>query len=566
MTETPSFSLITERWIRCQAADGTDTQLSLREIFDGSVSVAAIRGDSPTQDYAVLRILLAIFWRAHRSETEVRPGETFDFDTWREFAWEDAVEGGADDAALDYLDRYAARFDLLHPEAPFMQVADLATPSGSRSEIQRIVPEAESSYFSMRAGNALDSLALDEAARWLIHTQAYDYSGIKSGAIGDPRVKGGKGYPIGPGWSGLTGGTTILGSTLRETFVLNTAPAALTAGGEDRPVWEREPDGAAQRLSSRPTGPSDFATWQSRRVRLFVDHGRVTSVLVSNGDQIPEAGANVFGDPMTPYRFSTNKSKKNLDVYYPRPYSTERMMWRSLEPLIALGGETELQRGAKPGKRPQTLDALAAAQTAGTSIPAVLSVRLTSASYGAQASSASTTVDSRLEIPRALLHEDSLRARTLVLAAARAAMDAAVNLGSFAGQLQLAAGGEYVFQPAVTDALLAELEPSFREWLGRFVLADAEAECTRWQQYVHRAVRERAQLLLRGAGTKALIGREILQNDRPVLISAGSAYGKLLRDLRKSLPLLRDTPSRRDDAPASGAQPADTSEESRHDQ
>ena len=296
MTEHASFSLLTEPWIRCQRTDGNDVLLSLQEVFEGSSAVAGLRGDSPTQDYAVLRVLLAIFWRAHRHEATAAPGQTFDFEEWREDTWLAATEGGPDRAVLEYLDQHSDRFDLLHPTRPFMQVADLRTSKDSRFPVARIIPEAESGYFTMRAGAGLDSLSVEEAARWVIHTQAYDYSGIKSGAVGDQRVKGGRGYPIGTGWTGMTGGTTILGDTLRETLVLNTAPSVFQRSEADLPVWEREPDGPAERTVPTPSGPSDFATWQSRRIRLFPADGRIVAVLVCNGDRIPDAGANVFGD------------------------------------------------------------------------------------------------------------------------------------------------------------------------------------------------------------------------------------------------------------------------------
>jgi CRISPR system Cascade subunit CasA len=523
--------------------------------------VAGIRGDSPTQDYAVLRVLLAVFWRAHRHEATVGPGRTFDEEEWRENAWFAATEGGADQAVLDYLDQHADRFDLLHPTQPFMQVADLRTSKDSSSPIARIIPEAESGYFTMRAGAGLDSLSLDEAARWVIHTQAYDYSGIKSGAVGDERVKNNKGYPIGTGWTGMTGGTTILGDTLRETLVLNTSPSVFRRSENDLPVWEREPDGPAERPVSVPTGPSDLATWQSRRIRLFPEDGKIVAVLVSNGDRIPDAGANVFGDPMTPYRFSSNKSTKTQDIYYPRPYSPERLMWRSLEPLIAIDGDVDLGRNVKLGRRPETLEALAAARSAGLAeSQKVLTIRLTSASYGPQASSAATTVDAYLDIPRALLAEEAGPVRQAVLNTASATLGAAVKLGTFSGRLLLAAGGEYAFQSLPTDAVLAELEPDFRDWLAALDLSAPDAAMTRWQETVADRIREHAQMLLRGAGPKALIGREIVQNDRISLLTAGTAYSMLQRDLRKVLKLL-PAPTR----PAAGTQEPAPSEESNTD-
>lgn len=539
MDDTASFSLVADPWIRCQQTDGTDVSLSLEGVFDGTTTVAGLRGDSPTQDYAVLRVLLAIFWRAHRGDTAVAPGRTFDVEEWREEAWHQAVSGEADGAVLTYLDQHRDRFDLLHPRHPFMQVADLHTSKGTLSPVPRIIPEAESGYFTMRAGDALNSLPFDEAARWLIHTHAYDYSGIKSGAVGDPRVRGGKGYPIGTGWTGMTGGTTILGDTLRETLVLNTAPRALLAGEEDRPIWEREPDGPVERSSGAPKGPADLATWQSRRIRLFRHDDRITGVLVSNGDRIPEAGANVLGDPMTPYRYSTNKSSKTEDVYYARPYDTNRMMWRSLEPLIALDGDVPLIRGEKASKRPETLDALASARDEGLpESQRVLNLRLTSMSYGPQSSSVATTVDARVDVPRKILAPGAETVRQSVLANAKATREAAAALGIFGGRLLAAAGGEYSFQATHTDALLADLEPEFRDWLASLDRDSADASMVAWQQTVEKRVHERADVLLRGAGPKALIGREIVQNDRVSLLTAGTAYAWLQRDLRKLLPLL----------------------------
>ncbi|WP_010533334.1 type I-E CRISPR-associated protein Cse1/CasA [Brachybacterium squillarum] len=545
MTTVPTFSLLTEPWIAVRLTDGSEAQLSLQQVFDGSTAVLDIRGDSPTQDYAVLRVLLAVFWRAHGPALDVRAGETADPDAWREDVWYAALDGAPDTAVLAYLERRRDRFDLLHPTTPFMQVADLDTTKGTRQEVQRIIPEAESDYFTLRAGAGLLELSYAEAARWLIHTQAFDYSGIKSGAIGDPRVKGGKGYPIGQGWTGLTGGTTVIGPDLRRTLVLNTTERTLGGGPADRPVWEREPDTAAERPVPVPGGAADLATWQSRRIRLFPEAGRITSVLVSNGDRIPEAGANVFGDPMTPYRYSSNKSTKTSDVYYPRPYDTSRMMWKSLEPLISLQGDPSSDKGGFRGRRPETLDALATLGASGAAnlegLPGLLDIRLTSASYGPQASSAATTVDARIGVPLALLDTRDDGARQLVISCARQTLDAAINLGSFAGQLLVAAGGEYAFRAEPTDTLLADLEPDFQAWLRSLPESALDTRACAWQQHVLEQILDRAQVLLRGAGPKALIGREVTRNERTTLVTAGTVYNQLRRALRASLPLLAGT-------------------------
>lgn len=519
--------------------DGTVDEISIRDVFAGTHQVQGIRGESHAQDYAVLRVLLAIFWRAHHKDVAVKAREVFSADDWLLDTLAAAAAGSADEAVLDYLDQHAGRFDLLHPEAPFMQVADLRTAKDTTFPVSRIIPEAEGDYFTMRSAEGREALSFAEAARWLIYTQAYDYSGIKSGAVGDDRVKGGRGYPIGTGWTGMTGGTTVVGKTLRETLVLNTTVDAL-APESDLPVWERQPDTAAEREVAVPRGAADLATWQSRRIRLFFDEKRVHAVLVSNGDRIPDAGANVFGDPMTPYRYSSNKSKKNNLVYYPRPYETNRTMWRSLEPLIAMEDDPGYTEKNIAPKRPTTLTQIADLSENSEEAPEWANIQLVSVEYGPQSSSVATVVHSGIEIPLELLHHDAGLQRRSLLNNAKATSDASIALGSFAGMLLVAAGGEYQFQPMPTDTLLARLEPQFIAWLGELEIKELDRHTEHWQQFVHKEILGDATVLMRGAGPKALVGREIPQpgdSGGVQITSAGTAYRWLQRKLDQVLPL-----------------------------
>lgn len=209
------FSLLDEPWIKAVDAEGNQVVVGIRDVFDGSKEISFIQGDSPAQNYAVTRLLLAIFWRAHHPDTEVDPGEAFNHAEWFEDLREQLRDSGRDEAVLQYLKGYEDRFDLVDAERPFMQVADLRSCAKKIDEqikpVALIVPEFQDSYFSMRAGAERDSLSFAEAARWLVYVQAYDYSGNKTGAVGDSRVKKGKGFGSGVGWSGLTGGTLVVG-------------------------------------------------------------------------------------------------------------------------------------------------------------------------------------------------------------------------------------------------------------------------------------------------------------------------------------------------------------------
>lgn len=545
----PSFNLLEQPWILCVTSDGIE-ELSVRQVFDGSSSPIRILGDSPTQDYAILRVLLAIFWRAHHGA----PANAQRWEEWFIAKRQQLFDERRDDTVLQYLDTHQDRFNLFDATVPFMQVADLDTTKATRQSVSRILPDAEQDYFTMRTHEGRIKLTFAEAARWLIHTQAYDYSGIKSGAIGDPRVKGGKGYPIGTGWTGMTGGTVIQGRTLLETLLLNTTAEVLSqSAADDLPVWEREPDSAAQRNdragkltdppAPAPTGAADLATWQSRRIRLFAERNQVVAVLVSNGDRIPDAGKNVFEDPMTPYRFSKNQSKKDQLAFYPKPYDEQRTMWRSLDALIATQSDPGFSDSDRAPKRPSNLinfSSIARYQRSDE----VADVHIVSMGYGAQSSSVDTVITGSIGLPLSLLQDDRLSRvhRQYVRDAADATKKAAISLGWFAGQLEVAAGGDYVFDADAADRLYSVLEPLFLNWLRNLDIEDIEAEATDWQRQVREHLLRIADEKVRGAGQKALIGRVVDagEDGEGRVISAGSLYRSLQYRIGKDLPLLRE--------------------------
>src|SRR5699024_7338675 len=149
----------------------------------------------------------------------------------------------------NYADRVRDRFDLFDPERPFFQVADLHSKKGEVSGLEKIVADVPNGepLFTTRSAKNLQRIEPSEAARWLVHTHAFDPSGIKTGAVGDPKVKNGKGYPIGTGWSGQIGGILALGTTVHDTLLLNLIAREASdyvhiGGKEDLPPWERDPD------------------------------------------------------------------------------------------------------------------------------------------------------------------------------------------------------------------------------------------------------------------------------------------------------------------------------------
>lgn len=281
---------------------------------------------------------------------------------------------------------------------------------------------------------------------------------------------------------------------------------------------------------------------------------RVTGVILSNGDKIPDAGANVFGDPMTPYRYSTNKSKKNMDIYYPATFSPQRTVWRALDALIVAETDGGFNGKVKAPKRPQNLDNLANLSQYIDGIPSVLNVDLVAVEYGPQSSSVASTYAAQMGMPLVLLLEQSGQLRQAVRDAASVTSEAAIGLGRFAANLLVAAGKEYEFTPAPTDQVLAELEPLFNAWLqnlANFVSEivsgngdDTENDIVRlvqdWQSKVREIIVSQALILLRGAGPKAMVGKIVTDSNgegTKKVVSAGTYYQKLQRYLDQVLPL-----------------------------
>lgn len=543
MTET--FNLIDRPWLTC-SIDGTTRNLSLREVFEQLPRIHRVSGDSPPQSYALLRLLEVIFWRAYRSDSRLT-GTEKDLEGW----WEDMFYASASDhpddhqemitPVLAYLEEHRERFDLLDPAAPFMQVADLHTSKDSRSPVRRIIPDAEIDYMTLRAGAGLDSLSYAEAARHLVALQSWDYSGIKSGAVGDPRVKGGKGYPIGTGWTGRTGGVVLHGQNLAQTLVLNTVPAAVFTDQmyADLPVWEQEPQGAAPRGTEFPAGPCDVLTWQSRRVRLFPENGVITSALVSNGDRIELK--NQFADPMTGYRWSRNQSTKDRVVHMPGAHSPERTLWRGLQALLVREGVVSLKKGEHLALQPKTVEALRRHQLRGESedLSRVrIGVELVGIIYGTNDSIIEDTIHEEIPLNLGILLDSSERSAALIIAAADATVQAAVALGQFAGKLEQASGGDYVFRTEAADGALQELGEQMRRWLEDLTPgSDAEAMKVRWFRDVESTLLFHAAELRRGAGRKAEIGRI---KDDGELVTAAVAENIFRSRLRKILPHLRE--------------------------
>lgn len=551
---SPDFNLCNEPWIPVLYVSGQTQEVSLKQLFDESNSIRKIHSGDATTDVAILGVAVVIFFRAVLENKE-EYGELY-----REpKKWIQNISlGGSEQLYFvqDYLKKYQDRFNLFDAERPFMQVADLHTSKGEVKPVSRLVLDSESEYFSMRAEQALTSLSYAEAARYLVTVQAYDYSGIKSGAVGDPRVKGGKGYPLGVGWYGTTGKIIVHGENLIETLLycidyeqlLNVEKVkgkSHRIALQDKSVWERElPDTAAPRAykGGDPTkykdepapaaGMCEILTWQSRRVRLFPENGRVTGVLVSNGDKWFDR--NTYTDPLTAYRFSKNQSTQTNPVWMPKAHSAERTLWRGVDALLMRLDSSQIKQD-KPAPVIRQI-------SSGKYFPAgaKANVQLVGMVYGNQSAVIEGTIDESLSLELALLTEQGARISTTVRENIQITMDAAIALGQYAGNLLRAAGKEYEFRPSVTESILHRMEDEFRSWLADLSVSDdVSTQAAKWQSKVRRILEDEADQLAVSAGPKAAIGTiydEQLYNTAKARRQFGGRLYKLLNLAYSSTP------------------------------
>jgi CRISPR system Cascade subunit CasA len=529
-TDRPSFDLVHEPWLPVRDLDGRGDELGIVPALGAAHSLAGVAGDIPTQTFALVRLLLAVLHGALRGPRDVEEWERL---------WD--TERLPVELIAGYLQDHRARFDLFHPETPFLQVADLHTTSGKTSGMAALIADVPNGrpFFTTRLGSDL-SLSYAEAARWVVHSQAFDISGIKSGAADDKRVKGGKGYPIGVGWSGLLGGVLVEGATLRETLLLNLL-ASDFAGRDpatDQPVWQRAPLGPAERQDpgAAPTGPVDLYTWQSRRIRLLPAEGRVRDVLLANGDRLTPQNRNDV-EPHTGWRRSEAQQKKlgRPLIYMPREHDPDRAVWRGLESLLPRA-TTPQKTEASKYLAPKVLHWLGHLSEAGiVERNHLVRVRTIGMIYGNNSSVVAEVIDDALSMRALLARQDAGNLAGVATSCVAAAEGAATALGNLAAHLAEACGADTAGpRSRAREAAFAELDGPFRAWLaGLAAGSDPTGVQIAWHRTAYWLVRGLAEDLQRRTPPTAWAGREV----RKRRLTPAHADRYFRDGLRKALPL-----------------------------
>lgn len=340
------FNLIDEPWIRVINNECRVDEISLAELFENAHKYKDLCGEIPTQDFALLRFLLAILQTViSRFDVngELLPIENSDDAISR---WEDWWNAGRfpDKLILNYLESYRESFYLFHPERPFYQcehakvgtLYPAAKLYGDLSESNNKVR-----IFSLLSGEEKNSMTFSEAVRWLIYVNAYDDTSAKKSS--ESKVLGLQLQSPGAGWVGKLGLVCVLGNNLFETLMLNLILINEESDDiypKEKPIWElnKIPDGERIPIAI-PDNLAQLYTLQSRRLYLKREGQKVTGYYLLGGDFFNRE--NAFIEPMTVWR---NSGNKNNNVYVPKRHDISRQLWRDFSALVM-----SAEKNRKPG-------------------------------------------------------------------------------------------------------------------------------------------------------------------------------------------------------------------------
>lgn len=546
--EPPAFDLRTEPWIPCLRADGRVEEFSLCSLFEHAANLVEFACETPTVSVAVLRLLLAILHRSLAGPTS--PGQ------WA--AWW-ASPGLPSERITDYLAGQADSFDLFHPTRPFFQSAGIT--GREKRTVAKLIGVRASGNNVPLFGYAMDAepppLTPAAAARWLLHVQAYDPGGMKTGVGRGP----------GHAEQGLLGGfahVRLVGACLRDTLLLNLvrydpgtgqALAGEYGKGPDLPVWER-PSPPPQPPDPRiPTGYLDLLTWPARRVRLFPEPSPAGMVVMEagllSGDRLVKEWDLRLREPFAAWSQPEAKGSRTpgWDALKVQP---ERAAWRGVQGLIAHAkAENQSPRQHPPDLLAQWLPTLIGdGVLAPDEVP---SIEVSGFRYAEKGGG--TFAYSHAEIiplPLRILTEEGFAAYSLLIEAVQTAEQAGIAVGKLGRGMHEAAGGVAGGQPrrrsAADDAgeraqrwYWAVLDQPFRELVldaGHWdESASLERLRHRWLGTLRRAAEAAADQAIASAGPGSLRRRTFRdRNGRELPVpNAAEVELRFRGDLRRIL-------------------------------
>ena len=336
-----AFNLIDEPWICVRTADCRVQEVSLRDALLQAHQYRELAGETKAQDFAVLRLLLAVLYTTFSRYGLT--GEDISFAQNRKLPkvqWKSMWQSGyIPTAPIErYLNEWHDRFWLFDEEHPFYQsneVKGKSKPIHTGKMIGTLFESANKKrLFSERQEQGRD-LGFAEAARWLLHLNCFDDIAAKQ-----PTPK--------RTWVGKLGLIARKGKNLFETLMLNYCAEQDGKEGifTSSPTWEQDNNTTGfNRVIAVPDNQAALLTMQSRRIFLIRENDLVTGYYLSGGDYFEEEEL-FHTELMTLWR---GFQEKNEPYHFkPRLYNPTKLLWQEFGSIAVLK-EANSEKTKAPG-------------------------------------------------------------------------------------------------------------------------------------------------------------------------------------------------------------------------
>lgn len=354
------FNLIDEGWIPVIIDyKGTRKLVGLREFFANAHTYISLSGDMPTQDFAVMRFLLAIlhtvFSRYDASgqvyelievnnrmqqleevyDEDEEEYEDLLVDTWKDL-WN---MGKFPDIVNEYLDTWHDRFYLFDEKYPFYQVNkdDVDVSKINRKKpseilgknINRLVSESgnKKALFSPKynSNKNKEILDYDEVVRWILTYQGYT-------GLSDKVIFGKEKYKSSKGWLFDLGGIYLSSSNMFKTLLLNLQLRNISQAeynvSIEKPCWEFSPSDIIKKYFQKNSIDNISELYTNWSRAIYIDNFSSDKEFSMKVVKLPEIKhENQFLESMTIWRYNNNG--KNKGKFTPKKHQLNKSMWRS---------------------------------------------------------------------------------------------------------------------------------------------------------------------------------------------------------------------------------------------
>ncbi len=506
MTEM-EYNLLDEKWILAVDEDGRMGAYSLKEVFEEAHELKRLAGEIPTQDAAVLRLLLAVLYAVYQNHDEngseaVMATEDEAFARW-DALWK---KGRFDaDTISAYLESYRDRFYLFHPTRPFYQIPlDQVPTEGDRGWCRMAKYNGEVSQsdnkpriFSPISGVEKEQMEFAEAVRWLINMNAFDDVSFK------PSTKKAENHSCSSGWMGSIAPIIVGGGNLFRTLLLN-----LVLTSEDYepfpigvPTWEHESCKVEERTPiPMPESPVEMLTLQSRRIALRRSEQKVTMCYRNGGDLVEVE--NAFIEQMTVW---CQDKKGN---FVPRKHVPSRFLWRDYQSIML----KNMDSGRN--KLPGVIWWIRELDDRGSIDLQAVTVSIVGVQYDSNKGSITHFMQDSITFSGSLL-ADFNEEWNIRIADAVGSTDRSMSLlWRYAGEVSEICGCDDISKRAASDRAKVrayrEIDGPFRQWLRSIDPAadDLDDKVNEWSEKVYGIMRTQARIILEEAGERALTGKD----------------------------------------------------------